>query len=165
MHKPQPGFCVTPLVQAPAAGMGCLPRLLSTLSLGTCLSVQLLWHLCCWKGGHPSQTGECSSKWGAEVSSYQQAATPEVSTPRQASGTRLHAIYFLKWLMCCLPWSCITNSNMVPVMISYVTPSCCKNWVSPFVWPYREFELTYYCRNTVFLLCFAEVTQLLWECI
>lgn len=66
------------------------------LSLGICLSVQLLWHLCCRKGGHPPQRGEGSSKWGAEVSSYQEAATPKVSTLRQASGTRPHAIYFLK---------------------------------------------------------------------
>lgn len=62
------------------------------LSPGTCLR----WHLCCRKGGHPSQTGEDSSKQGDGVSSCQEAATPEVPTLRQALGTRLHAIHLLK---------------------------------------------------------------------
>lgn len=38
-----------------SAGNCCWPALSAEhhLSLGTCLSVQLLWHLCCRKGGHP----------------------------------------------------------------------------------------------------------------
>lgn len=89
------------LCDSPGACSCCWPGLPALpaqhhLSLGTCLSVQLLCHLCCRKGGHPSQRGEGSSKWGAEVSSNQEDTTPEVSTLRQASGTRLHAIYFLK---------------------------------------------------------------------
>lgn len=138
------------LCDSPDAGNCCwqgLPALPAQhhLSLGTCR-----------KGGHPSQRGEGSSKWGAEISYYQEAATPKVSTLRQAHAFYyIHAIYKASCYLLLEVKSVLGISGQTkmhidwcavfPEAVSQTSTQCqlwcpmflhpaAKNWVSSFVW-------------------------------